>query len=78
MITLSCVCEFQSHRHQPNLNVSISLPPWRTAVQIEWINAYHSMIMERVGPELIAQKRMRAYNWLVNKTACIGPNCAAS
>ncbi|MPC27247.1 Xaa-Pro aminopeptidase 1 [Portunus trituberculatus] len=35
--------------------------------QCHWLNAYHQRVKEHVGPELLAQNRGKAYDWMLTK-----------
>ena len=39
-----------------------------TAKEIEWIDSYHTQVLELVGPLLKAKGKTEAYKWLVEET----------
>jgi len=50
-------------------------PTLLTVEQVNYINEYHTRVLQEVGAELKKQSKMNAFYWLMGKTKNISPVC---
>lgn len=47
-------------------------PDLLTEDEISWLNDYHTLCRDTVGPVLLEQERSEAYKWLMKETQLLG------
>lgn len=47
-------------------------PDLLTIEEINWLNDYHVMCQDTIGPVLLEQGRPEAYKWLMKETQLLG------
>ncbi|MCL4136578.1 UNVERIFIED_CONTAM: hypothetical protein GTU68_058176, partial [Idotea baltica] len=54
------------------IQTKLICPAMLTTDEIDWLNAYHTRVLETVGALLLKQGHKEAYDWLVEETRPIG------